>query len=215
MRADTADGESSVNDPYPTGDNRLNLPDPKTVTYIDYDNPFVLADQNAGNLPHIMQLSPNAWVDCGEDIYVLECFGKGHVRIEPVSGGEHDLRRCQATSPPDLPFRDSGSHFRAHYSPTIHSKTASTLNVSRFQKNRKVLDASSLADAVRGCDTYAAEKVLRGPLSHALVAFLSCGQTPLLNIDQDYGAERSGGKGRQLRLKNWSWQRGGDTFTSL
>ncbi|KAH9982668.1 P-loop containing nucleoside triphosphate hydrolase protein [Lactifluus volemus] len=168
MRADSADGESSVNDPYPTGDNRLNLPDPKTVTYIDYDNPFVLADQNAGKLSHIMQLSPNAWVDCGEDIYVLECFGKGHVRIEPVSGGEHDLRRCQATSPRDLPFRDSGSHFRAHYSPTIHSKTASALNVSRFQKNRKVLDASSLADAVRGCDTYAAEKVLRGPLSHAL-----------------------------------------------
>jgi ATP-dependent helicase IRC3 len=201
MRADTADGESSVS---PTRDNRPNLPDPKTVTYIDYDNPFVLADQNAGISPHIMQLSPNAWVDCGEDIYVLECIGKGHIRIEPVSGGEYDMHRCQAISPSDLPFQDAGSHFHAHYSPTIHHKTASALNISRFQKNRKVLDASSLAYAVRGCDTYAAEKVLGGPLSHALVAFLSCRQTPLLNTNQDYGAERSGGKDRLLRLKNCS-----------
>jgi hypothetical protein len=70
-------------------------------------------------------------------------------------------------SPFDFPFQDADNHFHAHYTPTIHPKTASALNISRFQKNRKVLDASNLADAVRGCDTYVSEKVLRGPLSHA------------------------------------------------
>jgi len=64
-------------------------------------------------------------------------------------------------------FLDDGDYFHAHYSPTIHPETASALNISRFQTNRKILDANSLADAVRGCDTYASEKVLKGPLSQA------------------------------------------------
>ncbi|KAI0257368.1 P-loop containing nucleoside triphosphate hydrolase protein [Lactifluus subvellereus] len=160
MRADAAnresgaiatyptDRESSVHAGHPTRDNRLSLPDPKSVTYIDYDNPFDLVNQNLGTSPHIAQLSQNAWVDCGGDIYVLDCVGKGHIRIEAVP-------------------KDTGNHFHAHYTPTIHPKTASALNISRFQKNRKVLDANSLADAVRGCDTYVIGKVVRGPLSSA------------------------------------------------
>jgi ATP-dependent helicase IRC3 len=68
---------------------RLSVPDPKSVTYIDYDNPFVLVNQSTGMpSPHVLQLSRNAWVDCGEGIHVLECLGKGHIRIEPVTGGE-------------------------------------------------------------------------------------------------------------------------------
>lgn len=87
-RADTISGESSTD--YPVGDNRLRVPDPKSVTYVDYDNPFVLVSQTTGTAtPHILQLSRNAWVDCGEGIHVLECLGKGHIRVEPVSGGEH------------------------------------------------------------------------------------------------------------------------------
>ena len=70
-------------------------------------------------------------------------------------------------TPVCLYFLDGESYFHAHYSPAMHPETASALNISRFQTNRKILDASSLADAVRGCDTYAAEKVLRGPLSLA------------------------------------------------
>lgn len=85
-RADAISGDLSAN----TGDNRPNVPHPKSVTYIDYDNPFVLVNQNTGtSSPHIMRLSRNAWVDCGEGIHVLECLGKGHIRIEPVNGSEH------------------------------------------------------------------------------------------------------------------------------
>lgn len=62
---------------------------------------------------------------------------------------------------------DKERHFHAHYTPTIHAETATALKISRFRTNRKILDAGSLADAVRGCDTYASEKVVRGPLSKA------------------------------------------------
>jgi ATP-dependent helicase IRC3 len=69
------------------------VPDPKSVTYVDYDNPFALVDQSIGASPHIVQLSRNAWVDCGEGIHVLECLGKGHIRIEPESDGECNRRQ--------------------------------------------------------------------------------------------------------------------------
>lgn len=73
-----------------TGDNRLSVPDPKSITYIDYDNPFALFNKSMKASPHMVQLSKNAWVDCGEGIYVLECLGKGHIRIEPLSDGERN-----------------------------------------------------------------------------------------------------------------------------
>ncbi|KAH9065966.1 P-loop containing nucleoside triphosphate hydrolase protein [Lactarius vividus] len=147
LRPEAVTRESSVT---PIGDNRCTIPDPRSVTYIDYDDPFSLVNQSLGALPHIAQLSRNAWVSCGDDIYVLECLGKGHIRIEPVPG-------------------DKERHFHAHYTPTIHAETATALNISKFRTNRKILDAGSLADALRGCDTYAAEKILKGPLSQALL----------------------------------------------
>lgn len=87
-RADATNGELGATYHKPSGDDRLSVPDPKSVTYVDYDSPFALVNQKVGTSPHIVQLSRNAWVDCGEDIYVLECLGKGHIRIERVSGGK-------------------------------------------------------------------------------------------------------------------------------
>jgi ATP-dependent helicase IRC3 len=91
-RADAANGELRTGFSNPTGDNLPSVPEPKSVTYIDYDSPFALVNQSTGASPHIAQLSRNAWVDCGEGIHVLECLGKGHIRIEPVSDGEHNRR---------------------------------------------------------------------------------------------------------------------------
>jgi hypothetical protein len=69
------------------------IPEPRSVTYKDYENPFSLVSQGSG-APQIAKLSPYAWVGCGEDIYVLECLGKGHVRIEPVEGDRLRPRLC-------------------------------------------------------------------------------------------------------------------------
>lgn len=68
-------------------DTSPNVPLPKSVTYIDHDDPFVLADQASGD-PNIRLLSRNCWVCCGDDVYVLECLGKGYIRVSPMEGDE-------------------------------------------------------------------------------------------------------------------------------
>jgi ATP-dependent helicase IRC3 len=171
-RAEAANREElSVPHAHPTDDNRPSVPDPKSITYIDHDDPFALFSQSVKALPHMVQLSKNAWVDCGEGIYVLECLDKGHIRIEPIPEGERnrsEVLSVRLTSS----FVDGETHFCAHYTPKIHHETASALNISKFRTNRKILDASSLADAMRGCDTYVSGKVVRGPLSQAQVTSL-------------------------------------------
>lgn len=111
-------------------------------------------------------------------------------------------------------FLDYGEYFQAHYTPTIHPETASALKISKYQTNRKILDASSLTDAVRGCDTYASGKVLKGQLSLALSPS-SLLQHPCSNSTPVWPAPRGGAKRRPLLLKYYLWQRGGDTSTSL
>lgn len=63
------------------------IPDPKSITYVDYEDPFALVD-NAYGAPHVRKVSGLAWVGCGGDVYVLECLGKGYIRIERVEGDE-------------------------------------------------------------------------------------------------------------------------------
>ena len=67
------------------------IPDPTSITYLDYDDPFAMVDSFSG-APYISRLSPNAWVGCGSNIYVLECLGKGYIRIEPNLEGEGEFR---------------------------------------------------------------------------------------------------------------------------
>jgi ATP-dependent helicase IRC3 len=57
------------------------VPEPSSVTYVDYENPFALV-QDASGAPHVAQISRHAWVGCGGGIYVLECMGKGYIRVE-------------------------------------------------------------------------------------------------------------------------------------
>ena len=71
-------------------DTPSNVPHPKSVTYIDHDDPFVLADQASGD-PNIRQLSRNSWVYCGDDIYVLELLGKGYIRVSPIEGADQGM----------------------------------------------------------------------------------------------------------------------------
>lgn len=59
------------------------IPEPKSVTFLDYNNPYDLVEDASGS-PHISSLSPYSWVSCGGDVYVLECMGKGNMKIEPT-----------------------------------------------------------------------------------------------------------------------------------
>ncbi|CCL99024.1 uncharacterized protein FIBRA_01033 [Fibroporia radiculosa] len=128
-------------------DSKSVIPDPKSVTYVDYDNPFALVD-DAGGAPHVRKLSSNAWVGCGDDVYILECMGKGYIRIEPVKADEG----------------------KAHFTPAnLSMVTAFTLKLSPYQRSRQILTAPTLVEAIRGADTYAVSKIVKGSLVMGLL----------------------------------------------
>ncbi|KAH9898317.1 P-loop containing nucleoside triphosphate hydrolase protein [Cubamyces lactineus] len=127
------------------------IPAPKSVTYIDHDDPFVLADQAFGD-PNIRNLSRNAWVYCGDGIYILECLGQGYIRVEPSQDEDGEVQ------------------YHAHYTPpTMPRGTAYMLKISPYRKSKKILSATDLAGAIRGCDTYARTKVLTGNVALGLL----------------------------------------------
>ncbi|KAF8898798.1 P-loop containing nucleoside triphosphate hydrolase protein [Infundibulicybe gibba] len=147
--------------------------EPTTITYSDHEDPFSLTARSSG-APHIITMSRNAWVGCGSDIYVLECLGKGHVRIEPVT---LDAQIC----------------FDAFYTPAMVDKvTASSLKISPYMRSRKILRATTLGDAVRGCDTYVKAKVLHGMLGLGILRSAAWRKLPA--SDQQ----------KQLIAKRWS-----------
>ncbi|KIJ38480.1 hypothetical protein M422DRAFT_33262 [Sphaerobolus stellatus SS14] len=143
------------------------MPEPESVTYVDYENPFALVHEASGS-PHIRKLSSNAWVACGGEVYVLECLRKGHIRIEHLP--DNDPSKGQPT-------------FQAHFTATIFPEMASgpaakAPKPALFRRSRKILTASSLADAVRGCDTYAKEQVMYGTLALSMLRSAKWRKTP-------------------------------------
>ncbi|KAI0788480.1 P-loop containing nucleoside triphosphate hydrolase protein [Abortiporus biennis] len=156
-------------------DTKDNIPEPKTVTYTDHEDPFALVHEASG-APHIQQMSKNAWVGCGGDVYVLECLGKGYIRIEPVS---------------DKKSTNEDGNFVAHYTPaTLPAMTAFTLKVSPYQRSRKVLTATTLVEAVRGCDTYATKKVIPGTLALGLLRSAKWRRTPATDSQKAFVKKR-------------------------
>ncbi|KAK2461954.1 hypothetical protein APHAL10511_006417 [Amanita phalloides] len=133
-------------------DSRDDIPEPTSVTYVDYEDPFALVEESYGTR-HISAISKNAWVGCGDDIYVLECLGKGYVRVELVQGAEH-----------------ANVHYRGYYTPAMLDKlTAASFKLSPYMRSRAILTAESLDDAIRGCDTYVQAKIARGEMSSRLL----------------------------------------------
>ncbi|KIK05463.1 hypothetical protein K443DRAFT_675026 [Laccaria amethystina LaAM-08-1] len=121
------------------------VPTPTSITYKEEEDPFSVSSHGSS---HVATLSRNSWVSCGDDIYVLECIGKGFIRIEP-SGGEQ-------------------GPFTAHYAPPMMDRrTANSLHVSPYMRSRQVLTAETLSDAISGCDTWVKAKILPGQLSLA------------------------------------------------
>jgi len=122
------------------------VPDPKSITYVDYEDPFSFIDHAFG-APHIRQLSQLAWVGCGDDVYVLECLAEGFIRLEKKEGNAGEEPQ-----------------FVVNYTPrTVPMATAFMLKISPYQRSREVLRAQTLAEAIRGADTFAVQSVVKGP----------------------------------------------------
>ncbi|KAF8577888.1 P-loop containing nucleoside triphosphate hydrolase protein [Ramaria rubella] len=147
--------ERLLADPSVGGFYTNSVPEPTSVTYIDYENPFSLVHGATGS-PHLATLSSHSWVACGGDIYVLECLGKGYIRIEPLPGNDPSQPSFHAhytAASPETPL--IGTAFgKARFNP--------------YRRSRRILTAQNLGDAIRGCDTYAKEKVVFGPLAMGL-----------------------------------------------
>ncbi|KAF9229231.1 P-loop containing nucleoside triphosphate hydrolase protein [Gyrodon lividus] len=156
-------------------DTRDDIPEPTSITYLDYDDPFALVNGFSG-APHISRLSPNAWVGCGNNIHVLECLGKGYMRIEPVPEDE-----------------GNPAHFRATYTEaTMHASSAKQLRISPFMRKRLIMSAESLPDAIKGCDTYVTQKVFRGTLALGLLRNSRWRQAPATHSQKAFINKRRG-----------------------
>ena len=57
------------------------VPEPEEVTYTDYNDPLSFL-KLPSDTPHIRTLSSNAWIAIGEEKFILECLGKGYIKIE-------------------------------------------------------------------------------------------------------------------------------------
>ncbi|KIO24974.1 hypothetical protein M407DRAFT_25721 [Tulasnella calospora MUT 4182] len=132
------------------------IPDPEFVTYTDHDDPFSLVADGAGS-PHLKSLSPNAWVQCGPTTWVLECLGRGFIKIERLSEDERD----DSDGPQPA--------FEAYFAPTKAGPPGMKRTGSPFMKKRKVMTSDTLGEAIKGCDNYAVKKVVFGPMAMGLL----------------------------------------------
>ncbi|KAF5385447.1 hypothetical protein D9757_005321 [Collybiopsis confluens] len=136
------------------------IPDPTSITYTDYDDPFSFISKFSGLSASLGKLSRNAWVGCGNNVYVLECLGKGFIRIERADD-------------------ETGGLFIAHYAPAaIDRTTALKLKVSPFLRSRRIVQSGDLSQVIQGCDTYAKVKVVFGPMAVGLLKSARWRKTP-------------------------------------
>ncbi|GAA5991266.1 hypothetical protein JCM10908_003230 [Rhodotorula pacifica] len=73
-----AEQELEQDDNPPTLDPTLR---PYSLSYKHYATVFDLVDSGAGEVEPVSRLSRNAWVGCGNDVWVLELMGKGYIRV--------------------------------------------------------------------------------------------------------------------------------------
>ncbi|KZW02674.1 P-loop containing nucleoside triphosphate hydrolase protein [Exidia glandulosa HHB12029] len=155
----------------------VDIPDPKSVTYRDYENPFVLAKDTSG-APHISELSSFAWCGVGDDIYVLECLSKGFIRIQPfVDESDSD---------------DDGLDEKPAYVAVYVATNTYFGSNAPYVKPRRILTAANLADAVRGADHYAKDRVCPGRMSSGLFRSAKWRKEPASDGQKEFIAKRWG-----------------------
>ncbi|UZJ56303.1 hypothetical protein CBS101457_005623 [Exobasidium rhododendri] len=134
----------------------MNVGDPTKLTFIDYDSAKALHEAMSSKvLFHntVERYSSNAWLDCGGDVYVLDVPpNRGYVRVEREVDMENQTEMWLASFTPANSDEDEA---RAA-NPFQRGK-----RVSPYRRPRKVLEAETLEQAVRGSDTYVSTQVLR------------------------------------------------------
>ena len=119
-----------------------------TVTFTDYSSVFdLIADTSAEKF--IRALSPHAWVQPTPEKYILAAPDGTFLRLERVSSSEK-------AKDPEIEYK--AYHIRAlprDFPSPENSK--SRRSKSPYAAPRQILSARTLADAVHGCDSFAAK----------------------------------------------------------
>ncbi|KAI2619958.1 P-loop containing nucleoside triphosphate hydrolase protein [Hypoxylon sp. NC1633] len=135
----------------------------RNITFVDYDSVLDLIADSSGE-KHIRSISQYAWVQIGPSRWVLSGPNGSHIRLERgETSGEEDEVKFFAWEIRALPKGVSKSPYAAP---------------------RRLLEASTFADAVHGSDKYASEKYphllisrnqdwRRGPPTHGQLEFLN------------------------------------------
>lgn len=142
--------------------------DPLNVRFIDWDSAKALHDAMRAKALFtggVERFTSNAWIDCGDDIYVIDVPpNRGFVRVERVTGED------AAAHDADVASRNGGecwvAHFTARNADAEEARAAAGGNWARrrgspFRRPRKILVTETLEQAIHGADTYIATHVMR------------------------------------------------------
>jgi ATP-dependent helicase IRC3 len=119
--------------PQPEDDSRV-----RKLTFTEYDSVFDLIADTSGE-KHIRSISPHAWVQVGPDKYILSSPQGTYLRLERDEDATGDEPAFAAWE--------------------IRALPAGAVSKSPFAAPRRLLQATTFADAVHGADKYAAEKL--------------------------------------------------------
>lgn len=139
----------------------ISLSDPTKITYIDYDDPYQLQQAMLSRSTMVETMSPNAWVDCGGQTYILDVPRYGFVTVErhtpsTTEGGE-GAEWTSWFTPSNLDADEAAAA----------SGRSSSNPYKRFQggslyrRPRHILFSSTLESAIRGSDQYVQKSVFR------------------------------------------------------
>ncbi|KAI8961666.1 P-loop containing nucleoside triphosphate hydrolase protein [Daldinia sp. FL1419] len=111
----------------------------RNINFVEYDSVFDLISDTSAER-HIWAISPNSWVQVGPGKWILSGPQKTYIRLEkgdPAAEKEDKFVAWEIRSLPE------------------------GLSKSPYAPPRKLLTASTFADAVHGCDKYASENYPR------------------------------------------------------
>lgn len=166
-RSQQAEAFDTTSEPESSGDPfEISISDPTKITYIDYDDPYQLQQAMLSRSTVVETMSPNAWVDCGGQTYILDVPRYGFVTVErhiPSSAeGEGAAEEAQWTSwftPSNADADEAVAASGRAPSPSPYKKRWQ--GGSPFRKPRHILFSPTLESAVRGSDQYVQKSVFR------------------------------------------------------
>jgi ATP-dependent helicase IRC3 len=197
--------------------------DPTRITFVDYASPHELQSAVSKKIgDFIYRLSPNAWVDCGAGVYILDIPRKGFIRVqrgEPVFEEEDDVADESSDAEENPTSLCSSAMATPTWSATFtpqnidYDEAVATSNRRSFSPYRRAISilgdanaeqAPSLEACIRVCDTYATKHVLRsGPMNQ------------LLRRDAEWRKKAASPSQKALVAKRLGFQPNAESFTNL